>query len=206
MRYTLFILFSLLVTNFAQAETPLTPRYAQVIGVELGSMLSGFVNTYDCTDATNSSRRYKRADRIRGVFVKGVRAKSPAEKAGMQCGDVIVEVNGTGVIDAEAMRKIVTPLPLDSDVRIKLLRPIAGLMDDDARILVTYTDPMEVTMRTMTLDNVAELAKRRPLRTRELIDEDYGPLVNLLTTSTFAERSPGLIEYTCTFVHNGNRY
>lgn len=205
MRRMLFILYTLLVTNCALADTPLTPRYVQVVGAELGSLLSSFVNTYDCTDATNSSRRYKRKEFLRGVFVRWVRTNSPAEKAGIQCGDVIVEANGTAVLDARALQKIVHPLPLDSEVRLKLLRPASGPLDDDARILVTYGDPVEITIKTVTLDNVAELAKKRPVRTRELIDEDYGPLVNLLTATTFAEQTPGLIEYTCSFVHNGEQ-
>ncbi len=57
-----------------------------------------------------------------GVIVASVSADSPAEKAGLQLGDVILKFNGQAVTDAGALVKAVGGSEIDSEVPIEIYR------------------------------------------------------------------------------------
>jgi serine protease Do len=57
-----------------------------------------------------------------GVLVAEVTAKSPAEKAGMQPGDVVVEVNGKQVEGPRELQLMVAAISPGSKVEVKLVR------------------------------------------------------------------------------------
>jgi serine protease Do len=58
----------------------------------------------------------------RGVAVTDVAPDSPAMRAGVQVGDVLVAVNGTEVSDANALRNRITSTPPGSSVHLKVMR------------------------------------------------------------------------------------
>jgi Do/DeqQ family serine protease len=61
-------------------------------------------------------------DRPRGVLVQEVREGSPADKAGIEPGDVIVSVDDRDIADPPALRYRLAIAAIGSDVRIGLLR------------------------------------------------------------------------------------
>jgi len=59
---------------------------------------------------------------VRGVLVNSVEAGGPAERAGIQAGDIITAVNGTRVDDANALRNHIAGTSPGSDVALTILR------------------------------------------------------------------------------------
>lgn len=57
-----------------------------------------------------------------GILVGSVEADTPAEEAGLEEGDVIVEFGGVEVNDVDEFRMLVADLPVGSDVPIEILR------------------------------------------------------------------------------------
>jgi serine protease Do len=59
---------------------------------------------------------------MRGALVTDVLAGSPAERAGLQPGDVIRSVNGRPVADATAYRDLIASLPVGTKVELGIIR------------------------------------------------------------------------------------
>jgi serine protease Do len=59
---------------------------------------------------------------VRGALVSSVQSDSPAQKAGIQRGDVILEVNGTPVADSNSLRNRVASLEPGSSASLTVLR------------------------------------------------------------------------------------
>lgn len=58
----------------------------------------------------------------RGALVADVSAGSPAQKSGVERGDIILEVNGKAVADSNDLRMTISMMPPDSDANLKVLR------------------------------------------------------------------------------------
>jgi len=59
---------------------------------------------------------------LKGALVSGVMKGSPAEKAGVKQGDVILQYNGRLVEDTGHLRNMVSQTPINTTVKVKLLR------------------------------------------------------------------------------------
>ncbi len=59
---------------------------------------------------------------LKGALVSGVMKGSPAEKAGIKQGDVILQYNGKTVDDTGHLRNMVSQTPVGTTVKVKLLR------------------------------------------------------------------------------------
>jgi serine protease Do len=58
----------------------------------------------------------------RGALVAEVTASSPAEKSGLQRGDIVLDVNGKPVTDSNDLRMTISMMAPDSDADLKVLR------------------------------------------------------------------------------------
>jgi serine protease Do len=58
----------------------------------------------------------------RGALVADVSAGSPAQKSGLERGDIILDVNGKPVADSNALRMTISMMAPDSDTKLKVLR------------------------------------------------------------------------------------
>ncbi len=61
-----------------------------------------------------------------GALVSGVTANSPADKAGLKRGDLIIGVDGKPVADPVGLRNIVASLPPGTKIELKIIRESAG--------------------------------------------------------------------------------
>jgi serine protease Do len=59
---------------------------------------------------------------LKGALVSGVMKGSPAEKAGIKQGDVILQYNGKVVDDTGHLRNMVSQTPINTTVKVKVLR------------------------------------------------------------------------------------
>lgn len=59
---------------------------------------------------------------LRGAFVESVSAGSPAEKAGVAAGDIIVEFDGERIRSAEQLVRVVTETPAGREVSMVVIR------------------------------------------------------------------------------------
>ncbi len=90
-----------------RANTPVMRGY---LGVNLEAVTPGM------------ARLQLPADRSGGALVKAVTGDSPAEKAGIEPGDVIVEWNGQPVTTDRELQLLIAHSPTGSKVPVKLFR------------------------------------------------------------------------------------
>lgn len=89
--------------------------------IERGKVVRGFLGIRP-QPVTDAIRKAKGLGSVRGVLVSEVVRGNPAEKAGIQAGDVIVKVNGEGIRDVEQFRRKVAEHAPGSEVVIELVR------------------------------------------------------------------------------------
>jgi Do/DeqQ family serine protease len=73
-------------------------------------------------DVTSTIARQFGAKDSQGALVGEVVANSPAQKAGLKTGDIILEVNGHSVYDANQLRNMISSMQPDSKVSLKIWR------------------------------------------------------------------------------------
>jgi serine protease Do len=73
-------------------------------------------------DVTPSIAKAFGVTEMRGALVGGVTDNSPAQKAGLQKGDIILELNGKQVTDSNGLRMAISMSPPDSNVNLKVSR------------------------------------------------------------------------------------
>jgi serine protease Do len=86
-----------------------------------GKVTRGYMGV-DLQDLDASMARALRMTDLRGVLISGVVPGSPAERAGIQRGDVIREVNGERAEDRNSLRLRISSMAPGSTVHVKLLR------------------------------------------------------------------------------------
>lgn len=85
----------------------------------------------------------------KGVVVSDIADESPAQKAGMQQGDVIIEFDGKEVTDPSQLRNMVAGVAPDKVVNVKIIR------DSKEKILkvIIKEAPSNLSLRTGTVGN-----------------------------------------------------
>ena len=120
-------------------------------------------------------------DRPRGALVADVTATGPAEKAGIQSGDVIIEFNGRPVHSMRDLPKFVAETEIGKQVPVKLLRKgqevnvmaEVGRLEDSEKLASadpaqgSQVAPAVVTALGMTVSSMTE-----ELRAKFKIDAD----------------------------------
>lgn len=89
--------------------------------IKTGKVTRGWVGV-GIQEVTPSMAKAFGLPAARGIAVTEVAADSPAMRAGIQVGDVIVAVNGTEVNQANTLRNLIASSAPGSNVRLKLLR------------------------------------------------------------------------------------
>ena len=121
-------------------------------------------------------------DTPRGALVADVTPTGPAEKAGIQSGDVIIEFNGRAINSMRDLPKIVAETPIGEKVPVKVLRKgeevtlsaEVGRLEDGEKLAESGkgaeknpSAPAVVTVLGMTVSSITD-----ELRTKYAIDKD----------------------------------
>ncbi len=186
----------------AASDGPLKPRYRQVIGAQLDPF--GWLKSYWCPDETGFVRKYTRDAYTLGAFISSTRGKSPAEAAGLRCGDVVVGIDDARITEAREMQAAVAAAK-GGRVMLTYVRPIVSDIEQEGSRLVTMTRERTVAISTFILDEVAELAALPPIQSGQQFFDTYGPAFDLVTETRFTESAPGVIHYECSLTHRGTQ-
>ncbi len=105
--------------GFAIPSTLVTQVMDQLI--KSGKVQRGFFGV-EPEDITREMAGLLRLPREKGVVLKGVQRSSPAGKAGLEPGDVMLSINGQMVVNSKAMLNQISQLPPGSDAQVKVVR------------------------------------------------------------------------------------
>ncbi len=105
--------------GFAIPSTIVTQVMDQLI--KSGKVQRGYFGI-EPEDITGEMAELLRLPRTEGVVLKGVQRASPASKAGLEPGDVMLSINGQPVLNSKAMLNQISQLLPGSDARVKVVR------------------------------------------------------------------------------------
>ncbi len=95
-------------------------RVAQQL-IDKGKVVRGYMGVYP-QDLTSELAEGKGIEGTEGILVGQVVEDSPAEKAGLELGDVIVEYDGVPVSDVNKFRWLVADSPVGEKVKLSVVR------------------------------------------------------------------------------------
>jgi len=116
--------------GFAIPSTLVTQVMDQLI--KTGKVQRGYFGV-EPEDITPEMAGLLRLPREEGVVLKGVQRSSPAGKAGLEPGDVMLSINGQPIINSKAMLNLISQLPPGSDAKVKVVR---GSRELDVQVAV----------------------------------------------------------------------
>src|SRR3546814_6295555 len=90
--------------------------------IEYGSVERGHIGIVGGQEVTPELAKALNLPSSRGALVGRVLPKSPADKAGIKAGDLIVEANGKPILDFGQLRNMVGLMRVDDKVDLKLYR------------------------------------------------------------------------------------
>jgi len=90
-----------------------------------------------------------------GVYINEVESGSPAEKAGLQAGDIIVEADGTVITSTSQLQSIINAKSVGDTVQLKVYR-IEGITEAQTVDDLGDGTYMEFTVEVAILDNVKQ--------------------------------------------------
>jgi serine protease Do len=90
--------------------------------VKNGRVIRGYMGLLPQDITPALAKEFKLPENSGGALVAEVTAKSPAERAGIEYGDVIIEINGKPIKDAQHLRLQVAQLAPGTKVPVKVMR------------------------------------------------------------------------------------
>jgi serine protease DegQ len=105
--------------GFAIPTTLVTEVMEQLI--RSGKVVRGYFGI-EPVDVTPELVEALKLARNQGVLVRGVQRTAPAGRAGMEPGDIVLEINGAAVRNTPELLAQIAKLPPGSNARVKLLR------------------------------------------------------------------------------------
>ena len=103
----------------------------------------------------------------KGVVIAQITKDSPAEKAGLQRGDVITALGGRDIQDASSLRNLISLTPVGEEVRLTIVRDGAK---QDIRVKIASEEEQKKALQATVRQQLG--ADARALTAKE--SEDYG--------------------------------
>jgi membrane-associated protease RseP (regulator of RpoE activity) len=137
MKKTILTVLTLVITTAALAQTPPSPRHTRTLVVKDGKVITderdgvpfelflGGARSYigvSLTGLTPELREHFGAPKDAGVLVESVQDDSPADKAGIKVGDIVLAVDGKDVKSSADLRTALREKKEGDSVRIEVLR------------------------------------------------------------------------------------
>lgn len=110
-----------------------------------GEVSRGWLGVYLGGNVTESEARRQGMDAVRGVVIDSVLEGSPAERAGIMHGDIVIGVNSQNVETVRQFTALVSTIPIGEQVPVEIIR-----------------DGSRMVLQTMIGDREEALAARRP--------------------------------------------
>jgi serine protease Do len=160
--------------------------------IEEGRVQYGFIGIV--LDELNKTRADELGlDVDKGIYVREVRPDTPAERAGLKHGDVIVEFNGKPVRDDQRFRLMIGSTPVGSTMpmvivrdnkRIELKITIAERPDDE---MLASVEPKAESWLGLRVDDLASTGGRKKLNRSE--QQEQGVVVVEVASGSPAEEA-----------------
>lgn len=115
-----------------------------------------------------SETMMKALDVENGLLVKDVVENSPAEKAGLKTGDVIIEIEGDKIVDYATLKKLVAAKP-DKNVKI-LIKREGKKYTKEAKLTSRPKPKFNIQMELPDFDQIKELMTKGSEEIRKEID------------------------------------
>jgi len=134
-------------------------RYVMDRLVQFGKVSRGFLGIYIQPLTTDLAKEFNLPDESSGALVGGVTPNSPAAKAGIEDGDVVVQFNGKKVTDSRNLQLMVAETPPGTKVSLQVLRGELGKKPVARNVTVALGElPVEksVAQRNTPRDNETE--------------------------------------------------
>ena len=205
MRYQpVIVLLALLFASFAYGEEALTSRYYNGIGVTVDTVKND--KEYHCWDEKQGAVRWFRVDHDSGVRVVNVRKDSPAEAAGLHCGDIITAVDDRSVVEETEVIELITKAPANTAFRLTLWRPVVPAhlpVTDSKTVHEVHLAHEERFVRSAVLDRIVY---KRPDENKLTASEWWstgGIVKRAVSSESYFELTDDRVRYTCIVRNSG---
>ena len=119
-------------------------------------------------------------DRPRGALIADVTKTGPAEKAGIEAGDVVIEFNGRPVTSMRDLPRIVAETEIGKQVTVKLLRQgkemtvttEVGRLEDGEKVVAQQDGTNEPTPAVATVLGMTVTSMTEELKTKYSVDAE----------------------------------
>ncbi len=128
--------------------------------IKNGKVIRGWLGVSTQALTPELAQTFKIKEQQTGALVSGVIANSPADKAGLKRGDLIIAVDGKPVADPVSLRNMVASLPPGTKIELKIIREgveqslsatLAELKDKTAAGKTEYKNSLKgVTVQELT--------------------------------------------------------
>lgn len=109
------------ISGYAQ-QTPPTPPVGKVQTLAFGSLFDGSYLGVQMKEISKENFAQYGLREVRGVAVEKVSENSPAERAGLQNGDVVVRFEGTEVTSIRKLSRLISEVAPDHQATLTVLR------------------------------------------------------------------------------------
>ncbi len=176
--------------GFAVPTSMANPVYASLI--KNGKVVRGFlgINIQDVTKDLADSFDLKEA---KGALVGDVKIGSPADKGGLQRGDIILSYEGTSVEDPVALQRLVTGTPVGEQATMKIFRDgkeqtmtvTIGQQDQEMKIAKTSDSSTEHALTGLAVRELDSHTARK----LGLQNDDHGVVITHIAQGSGADRA-----------------
>ncbi|PKL11568.1 MAG: serine protease, partial [Spirochaetae bacterium HGW-Spirochaetae-6] len=89
--------------------------------IQKGKVERGYIGAF-VQDIDENLAKYHNLDQIQGVLLTEIESDSPAEKAGLKAGDLVLSANGARVDNASSLITVISNIPPGEAINLEIMR------------------------------------------------------------------------------------